>query len=201
MLKKVAVSQLKVGMFIDDLDCGWMKHPFIRSRFLLKTEEEIAKIRNIGVRGVVIDCGKGLDAENALTLVQAKAAIEAEIIEIGSRATMATPASLVDELQRAALIRKQAIALVRTVIADARLGKAVELDKVALIVERIVESILHNPGALPGLLHIKDKDDYTFMHSSASRHCWSRSVIQAVWGRKRPTRPAWAVCCMIRAKR
>jgi HD-GYP domain-containing protein (c-di-GMP phosphodiesterase class II) len=48
---------------------------------------------------------------------------------------------------------------------DARLGKAIELDQVEPVVQNITESILRNPGALTGLLRIKNKDDYTFLHS------------------------------------
>jgi HD-GYP domain-containing protein (c-di-GMP phosphodiesterase class II) len=54
---------------------------------------------------------------------------------------------------------------VRGVMQDARLGKAVELDQVQPVVQSITESILRNPGALVGLLRIKNKDDYTFLHS------------------------------------
>ena len=165
MLKKVDASQLKVGMFIHDLDCGWMDHPFVRNRFVLTTEDEILKIRNARIRGVVIDCSKGLDVDDAPTLAQANAATEAEVMAIATKPLIVTRVSLGEELARAAHIRKQAAGLVRTVMADARLGKAVELDKVGPVVESVTESILRNSGALLGLLRIKNKDDYTFLHS------------------------------------
>ncbi len=165
MLKKVDASELKIGMFIHDLDCGWMEHPFVRSRFLLSRDEEIYKIRNARIRGVVIDCNKGLDVDHAPTVEQADAAIESEVAAIAARPALFARVSLGEELARAANIRKQAVGLVRTVMADARLGKAVELDRVSPVVEAVTESILRNPGALLGLLRIKDKDDYTFLHS------------------------------------
>ena len=165
MLKKVDASQLKVGMFIHDLDCGWMEHPFVRNRFLLTTEDEIHKIRNAGIRGVVIDCARGLDIDDAPTLAEADAATEAEVTAIATKPVVVTRVSLGEELARAANIRKQAAGLVRTVMQDARLGKAVELDKVGPVVQSVTESILRNSGALLGLLRIKNKDDYTFLHS------------------------------------
>lgn len=165
MLKKVDASQLKVGMFIHDLDCGWMDHPFVRNRFVLTTEDEILKIRNARIHGVVIDCSKGLDVDDAPTLAQADAATEAEVTAIATKPLIVTRVSLGEELARAANIRRQAAGLVRTVMADARLGKAVELDKVGPVVESVTESILRNSGALLGLLRIKNKDDYTFLHS------------------------------------
>jgi HD-GYP domain-containing protein (c-di-GMP phosphodiesterase class II) len=165
MLKKVDASQLRIGMYIHDLDCGWMDHPFVRARFELTTDEEIYKIRNAKIRAVVIDCSKGLDVDDAPTLAQADAATEAEVTAIAAAPRIVTRVSLGEELQRAAHIRKQAAGLVRTVMADARLGKAVELDKVGSVVESVTESILRNSGALLGLLRIKNKDDYTFLHS------------------------------------
>ncbi|WP_026354571.1 HD-GYP domain-containing protein [Massilia niastensis] len=165
MLKKVDSSQLKLGMFIHDLDCGWMEHPFVRSRFALTSEDEIRKIRSAGIRGVVIDCARGLDIDDAPTLAQADAATEAEVAAIAARPVVPLKVALGEELGRAAMVRKQAAGLVRTVMQDARLGKAVELDQVSPVVQSVTESILRNSGALLGLLRIKNKDDYTFLHS------------------------------------
>ena len=164
MLKKVDASQLRVGMFIHDLDCGWMEHPFVRSQFLLSCESEIQKIRDARIHGVVIDCSRGMDVD-APTLAQAQAATEAEVTALATTATSRVRISVGEELQRAATVRREAVGVVRTVMQDARLGKAVHLDEVGPVVQNITESILRNAGALLGLLQIKNKDDYTFLHS------------------------------------
>ena len=165
MLKKVDSSQLRVGMFIHDLSCDWMAHPFVRNRFALTKDEEIRKIIDAGIHDVVIDSSRGLDVEDAPTLEEAQAATESELIQIAVKPVLVTRVSLGEELQRAAQIRHQAAGMVRTVMADARLGKAIEIDRVSPVVQNITESILRNPGALVGLLRIKNKDDYTFLHS------------------------------------
>lgn len=164
MLKKIDSSQLKVGMAIHDLDCGWMEHPFVRSRFMVTSDTEIQKIRQAGIRGVVIDCVRGSDVD-APTVAEAAALIEAEVMAIAAQPGARKRVCLSEELARATHIRRQATGLVRTVMQDARLGKVVELDKVGPMVESITSSILRNPGALMGLLRIKNKDDYTFLHS------------------------------------
>lgn len=165
MLKKVDSSQLKVGMYIHDLSCDWMTHPFVRNRFKLTTDDEIRKILNAGIHDVVIDVSKGLDVEDAPTLAEAQAETERELVEIASKPVIVTRVSLGEEMNRAKQIRHQASNLVRNVMRDARLGKAVEVDQVQPVVQSITESILRNPGALVGLLRIKTKDDYTFLHS------------------------------------
>ncbi|WP_308923406.1 HD-GYP domain-containing protein [Janthinobacterium sp. J1-1] len=165
MFKKVDSSQLKVGMYVHDLSCDWMTHPFMRNRFLLRSDEEIRKIIAAGIHDVVIDNSKGLDVQDAPTVAQAAAAIERELVQIASAPQLVTRVSLGMELARATQLRKQATGLVRTVMADVRLGNAVDIDRVEPMVEDITESILRNPGALVGLLRIKTKDDYTFLHS------------------------------------
>jgi HD-GYP domain-containing protein (c-di-GMP phosphodiesterase class II) len=175
MLKKVDSSQLRVGMYLHDLECGWMEHPFVRGRFLLSSEDEIRKIHAAGIRIAVIDASRGLDAcdapaeAGAAGVAGVPAETESGLAELAELAAAAAPApvrtSMAEELQRAIKIRRQAAGLVREVMQDARLGKAVQLDRVEPVVESITASILRNPGALLGLLRIKSKDDYTFLHS------------------------------------
>lgn len=47
----IAVDALQVGMFIH-LDLSWMDHPFPQSRFKIKTMEQLATVRALGVRQV-----------------------------------------------------------------------------------------------------------------------------------------------------
>jgi HD-GYP domain-containing protein (c-di-GMP phosphodiesterase class II) len=165
MLKKIDSSQLRTGMFIHDLDCGWMEHPFVRNRFVLSADDEIQKIVAAGIRGVMIDCSRGLDVDDAPTAAEARAVTEQAMVELAEAPVAARRISVAEELERAARIRGQARSLVKSVMQDARLGKAAALDQVAPVVQDITESILRNPGALIGLSRIKTKDDYTFLHS------------------------------------
>jgi hypothetical protein len=110
-------------------------------------------------------------------------------------------ATLAEEFDRAVAIRRQAAGLVRTVMQDARLGKAVEMDKVSPVVENITESILRNARRLLGLSYIKNKDDYTFLHSVSVCTCWWPSAARARWTTRPSTRPASAACCTIPARR
>lgn len=166
MIKKIAVSQLKVGMYVHDLSCHWMDHPFLRNRLMISSEAEIRNIIEAGIHELYIDTDLGLDVRDAPTAEQARSELEREIVDIAARrpATVAR-VSLREELARAKRVKDQAHQLVRTVMLDARLGKAIELDQVEPVVQNITESILRNPGALAGLLRIKNKDDYTFLHS------------------------------------
>jgi putative nucleotidyltransferase with HDIG domain len=165
MLKKVPIGEVKVGMFIHDFNCNWMDHPFARNRLLVSTEAEVRKIHESGIHEVYIDTDKGLDAAHAPTVDEAREALELSLLKIASQPKPQPRVSLAEEIDRAERIKGQAARVVQDVMRDVRLGRAIELDNVEPVVQSITESILRNPGALMGLLRIKSKDDYTFLHS------------------------------------
>lgn len=50
-LPLIDVARLQLGMYIV-LDVGWRNHPFVRSSFTLKTAEQLAQLRSLGLREV-----------------------------------------------------------------------------------------------------------------------------------------------------
>ncbi|WP_028535064.1 HD-GYP domain-containing protein [Paludibacterium yongneupense] len=166
MIKRIDIDELKVGMFVHDLNCDWMSHPFLRNRFLLKHDEEIRKIADAGIHEVYIDTSKGLDMVNAPTLNEVKSQLESEILDMAQHHS-APPARVEAhvELGQARSIHREAHKIIHEMLQDVRLGKQVELEKINPSVERITNSILRNNGALLSLCRIKNKDDYTFLHS------------------------------------
>lgn len=165
-IKKISVNELKVGMFLHDLNCGWMQHPFMRNRFLLSSETGIKKIVAAGIKEVYIDTGEGLDVSDAPTREEVRASIEREMVNIAStQAPASGRVALAEELKRARPIKAQAQQLMVELMRDARMGKAIKIDCVQPVVQNVTESIFRNSGALIGLLRIKSRDDYTFLHS------------------------------------
>ena len=168
MIKQIAVGQIKIGMYIHDLNCDWLTHPFARKRFLLKETADIDKILATGVREIYIDTSRGLDVADAPTEAEVKAEVEQRMM-----AAAATPEpapakhSLADEMVRAQRIHAQAEQVVRNVMHDVRLGKVVQTEDVEAIVADITDSVSRNGGALLSLLRLKDADDYTFLHCVA----------------------------------
>jgi len=152
-------------MYINELDCNWLSHPFLTGQFKINNDAQIEKIVSSGIHYVYIDTDKGLDVPDAPTEEEVRHNLQEEMIAL---ATSEPPAhqrtTREDEIHRAQAIKGRAQQLVRSVMADARLGRAVEVEQVDHVVENITESILRNSGALLGLLTIKNKDDYTFQH-------------------------------------
>jgi HD-GYP domain-containing protein (c-di-GMP phosphodiesterase class II) len=60
-LKKISVNDLKLGMFIVDLNRSWLAHPFIRNQFSVTSPKQIKKLKQYGIKEVFIDPRRGLD--------------------------------------------------------------------------------------------------------------------------------------------
>lgn len=165
MIKKVSVHQLKPGMFIHDMNCGWMEHPFLTGTLKIKNGQEIKKIADNGIREVYIDTDKGLDVQDAPTESEVRAEIDHEMIEIAQKAKPIQTTSLRDELEKSRRVHSEANKIVHSIMQDIRIGKQIELEQIDPMVAQMTSSIFRNKDALLSLCRIKNKDDYTFLHS------------------------------------
>ena len=164
MLKKIAVKQLTVGMFLHGFDKNWMDHPFWRTRFLIKEEARLREIQASGLQECWIDLSKGRDVEpeTAREPVTVKSVTPEAAPPAGRE-----PVPLSDELQRAAKLRERSAAAMRHMFNEARLGNALEPVLCAPLVDDVVQSIDRHPDALLSLLRLKSADEYTYLHSVA----------------------------------
>jgi len=63
MMKLISVSQVKIGMYIQELKSGWLSNPFWKSSFLIENEADLIKLQKSGIQQVLINTNKGLDIE------------------------------------------------------------------------------------------------------------------------------------------
>lgn len=166
MIKKIPIAALQEGMFVHDLNCDWMTHPFFRSRFMLRTDQQLQTIRDLGVPEVYIDTSRGKDAPEAKTQEEVHQALTKELIEVATKAPLPQrPRTLEEEMARARRVHAEANLIIRGVLESVRLGKKVEIDRVEEIVDEINNSLMSNPGAMLSLCRIRNADEYTFLHS------------------------------------
>jgi putative nucleotidyltransferase with HDIG domain len=167
VLIRIHVKQLRLGMFVHELCGSWMDHPFWRGAFLLDNPHDLKTILSTGLKEVWIDDAKGLGIEGG----EDKQAIAAEVETTLAQADTASPVvqrvDVVQEAARAIKICARSKQAVTSMFKEARMGKALSSDDALPIVEEISTSVTRNPGALIGLARLKDKDDYTYMHSVA----------------------------------
>lgn len=168
MIKKIDVSDLCVGMYVHDLNREWLHHPFLRNRFLVKSERDIEQIAALGVRKIYIDTELGRDVPALQSIEYAESPTEDRLHELARTLKRTAPrVSVQEEMRQARHLVKEANTMVHGILQDCRLGKRIELEKTQPIVASIAESILRNPDAMVSLLRIKQADKYTYQHSVA----------------------------------
>ncbi len=173
MLKRIAVSELRVGMYVDELCGSWMEHPFWRTRFALRDADDVRRIAESGIQEVWIDTEKGVDGDSlnahAPTRAEAEAEIERRLLK--SAAAGAEHAddrvSCADEMERAHAVYARLRPIVLNVFSEARMGRAVSSEMAFDLVDEVFQSVRRNASALISLSRLKRADDYTYMHSVA----------------------------------
>jgi HD-GYP domain-containing protein (c-di-GMP phosphodiesterase class II) len=166
-IKLIDVQQLRSGMYVHDVNCSWMDHPFVTNHFMVEDAKRISEIKALGVHALYIDTARGLDvvgvgkSENELRQdVDLRMAKIAEEIQGAPQRV-----DLARETERARQLHGEANRIVRNMVRDIRLGKQIEMEQVEPLVENMVDSIFRNQDALLPLARLKDHDNYTFQHS------------------------------------
>lgn len=167
-LKKITVSDLRVGMFLHGFDGPWLKHPFWKSKYLVRELADLRAAQNSGVQCCWIDIAKGDDVR-----LEAPVTPPAAQLTTASSATAQSPANVArrapfeEELFRAVTLCRDARKATEGMFNEARMGRAIDPVTLLPLVNDIAESVLRHPGALISLARLKTRDDYTYMHSVA----------------------------------
>jgi HD-GYP domain-containing protein (c-di-GMP phosphodiesterase class II) len=165
MLKKIAVEHLRLGMHLQAFCGAWLDHPFWRTKFVLDDPKDITLILESPIKEVWIDVSKGLDIDAAETVSESEQLTVESIPQ--ELPVVQEKSSFDEEFKRASRIVAKGKDAVVSMFQEARMGKAIEAEAAAPLVEEISNSVLRNPGALISLARLKTADDYTFMHSVA----------------------------------
>jgi len=167
MLKRIHVEQLRIGMHVHELCGSWMDHPFWRKGFLLDNPKDLQTILSTGIKEAWIDTSKGLDIQGGVDEEAIEAEVDTTLIKADPAGKREQRIDTAQEAARAVMVCAKSRQAVTSMFNEARMGKALDAEDALPIVEEISASVLRNPGALIGLARLKDKDDYTYMHSVA----------------------------------
>lgn len=166
MIKLIRTDQLQPGMFIQDLNCGWLDHPFLTNAFHVRDTATVAKIISLGIKEVYIDTVKGADVREARPQVDVNAELQARLEEIArKKAERPVVVELKEEAARARRLQAEAYKVANLVLEDLRLGLPIQIERVHPVVDGVVESVFRNQDALLPLVRLKSVDDYLFEHS------------------------------------
>ncbi|RRV08442.1 HD-GYP domain-containing protein [Pseudomonas sp. v388] len=157
MLKKILVSELTLGMHIHKFCRPFIDDPFWieQVEVVLRDASVLERIQQSDTVEVWIDTRRG------------KAPLEAAPVLSADSQDDTAPTSLEKEVERAREICGRAKQAVMTMFSEAKMGRAMNVQDVDLLVEEISNSILRHPHALISLSRLKTSDEYTYMHSVA----------------------------------
>ena len=170
MLKKISVTDLRLGMHLHALEGSWLDHPFWRTKFVLTDVNDVVALKSSGVKGCWIDTRRGLD----VAVPGGPSPDPDPVPESAPPPTPTAPepvpqpsASFEEELERAVQLCRKSRRAVQDLFGQARLGKALDVRGCLPLVDELASSVFRNPGAVVSLARLKTKDDYSYMHSVA----------------------------------
>ena len=175
MLKKVPVSQVRLGMFLHSMEGKWLDNPFWKTRFLLKSERELELLRGSAIREVWIDPSQGLDVEVSAEAVPpsptvmasngALPAVEAAPADVLPLNRPAAP--MESEIGKAASIAQRGKQQIVGLYAGLKEDGLIPMEGVRGLAAEVSDSVMRQPGALVSLSRLKAQDDYLYLHSLA----------------------------------
>jgi len=193
---RVDTQDLKIGMYVCELDRPWRETPFLFQGFEIRTEEELRTLQQY-CRTVFITASEHdhvlSKPRSAVTnsfkpLSQAEphkpaaGLIDQAMLKInnhpGARPVYADQTTLEEEI---GLVREnfaEAREAIQEVMWEAKFGKSLNVPGARKVINKMMESALRNPDALTCFALIKKKDEYTAMHSLRT------AVLSMVFGRQ-----------------
>ena len=170
---RIRGDQAELGMFVHAVHCSWIHNPFWRRSFLLISPQDRALIHE-SVPQITIDLAKGRGLK-AMAMADSRDRDDPAPPAEPSAAAAPEPVAAIrprrrkppTELERAAATAERAIAAIIRLFAEARLGRAIRTADLLPMVEEIAHATSHNGAALIAVTRLKDKDQYTYIHSVA----------------------------------
>ncbi|MFZ0487521.1 MAG: HD-GYP domain-containing protein [Arenicellales bacterium] len=192
---RVGVNQLKIGMYVAELDRPWLETPFLFQGFYIRGQDEIDELRKFcyyvyiyletgqdtagPARGRLPWIperigGTGRDGRRRGWLrLRSRRRRHQNLDHTGIQSAQRQPVyeettGLKEEVANATGVHKEAVETVHAVMTGLRLSDKLDVQRLETAVNPMVDSILRNPAALAYLIRLQNKGDYLYRHSLAS---------------------------------
>ncbi|MGA1867905.1 MAG: HD-GYP domain-containing protein [bacterium] len=143
MIQKMKTTDLKIGMYIDNIGASWFKHPFLNNKMVINSEDVIEKLIKSGIEYVFVDIKK---SDNFLKIDKSHVAFGVE-------------------KEKAKEIYNDAKVQIHEMVDDVKKGKHLNSPQLCNLVINMASSIFRNDQALISLSRLKDYNEYIYNHS------------------------------------
>ncbi len=207
--RKINPLDLKIGMYVSELDRPWIESPFLIQGFEIRDNQDIQQLQNLCSYVYVDELKSKVDINEAeLTPVieepEPKSGLKVDvnrpsaakkaIAQGGSIADIPAPpepsVDFMDELEEAREIHDHMNTVVNKLYDSISRNKVPDFAQVEAVVSDVVSSLNRNEFALEWMTQLKDKDQFTAQHSmnvgifsvKLGRHLGLHEDIQKVLG-------------------
>lgn len=181
MKEVIEVSQLRIGMYVCDLDRPWRETSFLFQGFEIRDQEQLDALRKYcrTVTILRVETGYSIDpqAQRAATKATVPGlatssrslGVEREVYKINNHPNAQSMypdiTSLPEEVDKVRDTFIESRLLVQELLHDAKFGRSMNYAGAKQAVRGMAESVIRNPDALMCFAQLKRKDDYTALHS------------------------------------
>jgi len=160
---KVSVNDVQLGMYISQLDRPWVETPFLFQGFYVTSPQDILELRKC-CQYVFVD-----ETQSKIALPGTRfPLITLRQPRSGAIKLLDAPADLGsfrDQLKIALRVHESTKKFISQAMRDVRLGKNIDVREAKKLVVQLAENVVTNPTALLWLTQLKNKDEYTSLHS------------------------------------
>lgn len=177
MRHKIEVANLKLGMYVAELDRPWVGSPFLFQGFVIESEEDLEKLR-ANCSFVYVDDDKSSEPA-ASSPAPNRASAPTSSVTITSRAGSADKPAFANQSDIRVITKTLAVAhmtIVRT-MDDMRMGKSIDTQESKAVVQHLVKHVSSNPSSMLWLTNLHQKHEHT------AQHCLNVSILAIAFGR------------------
>lgn len=166
-LVKVDVADLKIGMYINELDIPWLESPFLFQGFPLNNEDEIEEVRKV-CKFVFIDPERSEHSVRPdLRLLSSRG--QSNSVSYTSQSVKQfdekRDSRFSEHLFRARKIYNKTRSYISKTYSDIKSNLRVNVTSAKSLVADMTENIMVNPNAMQWLTYLKERHEYTLTHS------------------------------------
>lgn len=144
MKRRIAIQDLRPGMYIAGMDQSWFQTPFLRHKWLVKRENEITLLRSYGIQDVFIDTEKGCDV-----LTVSHETPSPPNLDVGPNP---------EDIESARRLRAEAISTLDILFRQMGIPSTQHLIEVRSVVSTLLDGLLQHPAAMVSLIQMRRFD-------------------------------------------
>jgi putative nucleotidyltransferase with HDIG domain len=178
MRHKLEVANLKLGMYVAELDRPWVGSPFLFQGFIIETDEDLQKVQEACTFVIVDDLQSTVPVTGGVEQGR-PAAPPPSSITITSRGESADKSPLANHSEIRVITKTLAVAhmtITRT-MEDLRMGKSIDTQESKAVVQHLVKHVSTNPSSMLWLTNLHQKHEHT------AQHCLNVSILSIAFGR------------------